>query len=266
LNKKPRRQPRVSSQAQIEEKLRGENLDEWLELWWATQGGTSNWKLIAAALPFPESKELSVLDLCCGPGDIGRYVTKRFRKAQVHCIDRDPFLLSLCAALNRRAGVVTQTFVRDMWSMDWCEGLPRNYEVVATAAALHWFDIRRLSELFGDVFALLRSGGVFLFAEPASPQPRFADAFERWKAGQTQDLDPANYDPGAWDRFWSRANALLGYDHREELRARPVDRGEIGDRGIPVLEYVAMLQKAGFESIDILRRDSWNVVLSSSKP
>lgn len=189
---------------------------------------------MAAALPFPESSELSVLDLCCGPGNIGRFISQRFGKARVHGVDRDPFLLSLCAALNRRAGISTRTFVRDMWSADWYEGLSRDYDVVATAAALHWFDVRRLSELLSDVFGLLLSGGVFLFAEPASPEPRFAWALENRKEGPAQNLDPENYDPNAWDRFWSRANALLGYDHRELLRARPVDRGEIGDRGIPV--------------------------------
>jgi SAM-dependent methyltransferase len=253
------------SQNQIEEKLRGENLEEWEQLWRASQGGTATWELIAAALPFPESKELGVLDLCCGPGDIGRFISQRFGKARVDCVDRDPFLLSLCTALNRRAGISTRTFVCDLWSADWCEGLPHDYDVVATAAALHWFDVRRLSELFSEVFGLMRSGGVFLFAEPASPQPRFAAALDNWKAGQPENRDPENYDSGAWDRFWSRANAILGYDHRELLRARPADRGEIGDRGIPVLEYVEMLKKAGFESIDVMSRDTWNVVLACSK-
>ena len=108
--------------------------------------------------------------------------------------------------------------------------------------------------------------GVFLFAEPASPEPRFASALENRKEGPAQNLDPENYDPDAWNRFWSRANALLRYDHGELLRARPNDRGEIGDQGIPVLGYVEMLKKAGFESIDVLSRDSWNVVLAASKP
>ena len=137
-----------------------------------------------------------MLDLCCGQGDIGRYISQRFGKSRVHCVDRDPFLLSLCAALNRRAGISTRTFVRDMWSIDWYEGLSRDYDVVATAAALHWFDVRRLSELFSDVFGLLRSGGVFLFAEPASPQPRFASALENREGVAAQNLDPENYSSG----------------------------------------------------------------------
>jgi trans-aconitate methyltransferase len=173
-------------QNQIEEKLRRENLEEWEQLWRASQGGTANWELIDAALPFPESSELSVPDLCCGPGDIGRFICQSFGKARVHCVDRDPFLLSVCAALNRRAGILTRTFVRDMWSAEWYEGLSRDYDVVATAAALHWFDVRRPSELFSDVFGLLRSGGVFLFAESAGPEPRFASVLENLKEGPAQ--------------------------------------------------------------------------------
>jgi ubiquinone/menaquinone biosynthesis C-methylase UbiE len=75
------------SQNQIEEKLKGQNLEEWQQLWRASQGGAANWELMAAALPFSESKELSVLDLCCGPGDIGRYISQRFGKARVQCVD-----------------------------------------------------------------------------------------------------------------------------------------------------------------------------------
>jgi hypothetical protein len=41
------------SQNQIEEKLQGENLEEWEQLWRASQGGTANWEPIAASLPFP---------------------------------------------------------------------------------------------------------------------------------------------------------------------------------------------------------------------
>lgn len=43
------------SQIQIEERLGGENLDEWLRLWWVSQGGeprNRRLRLIAEMLPF----------------------------------------------------------------------------------------------------------------------------------------------------------------------------------------------------------------------
>jgi trans-aconitate methyltransferase len=62
-------------------------------------------ELIAAAIPFPADEPLRVLDLCCGPGDVGRLIRSQFPKARIDCVDRDLFLLSLCIALNRRENI-----------------------------------------------------------------------------------------------------------------------------------------------------------------
>jgi SAM-dependent methyltransferase len=104
-----------------------------------------------------------VLDLCCGPGDVGRVIRSRFSIARIDCVDRDPFLLSLCAALNTRVGIEGEIFTRDMWKPDWSVGLSNNYGAIATANALHWFDVARAAELFKDVFRLLRPGGSSCF-------------------------------------------------------------------------------------------------------
>ena len=136
------------TQAEIADRLRNENLDEWLELWWATQGTAKRraLELMAAILPFPIAEKLSVLDLCCGPGDVGRVIRSRFSKARVDCVDRDSFLLSLCAALNTRVGVEGEILTRDMWKPDWTVGLSKNYDAIATANALHSFDVARVAE------------------------------------------------------------------------------------------------------------------------
>jgi hypothetical protein len=57
------------SQNEIEEKLRSENLDEWLNLWWVSQGGelrNRRLKLIAEVLPFSPTREI-------GPTTFTRY-------------------------------------------------------------------------------------------------------------------------------------------------------------------------------------------------
>ncbi len=248
------------TQTQIADRLRNEDLDELLELWQAEQGAEKrrDLELLATALQFPADQNLLVLDLCCGPGDVGRAIRSRFSNSRIDCVDRDLFLLSICTAVNRREGVPGQTYVRDLWNADWRSGLSRDYDVVAIANALHWFDVRRVAELFIDVFQLLRSGGVFLFVEPACAQKTFAAGFGQWKSKQ-----PPRYDRRNWERFWSRANSLLGYDHTRLLGSR--DPNRIGD-GIPVLEWIQLLKNAGFESIDVLLRDADEVFLASSKP
>ena len=247
------------TQSQIAEKLSAENLDELLQLWWTEQGAAKlrDLELMAAALPFPTDANLRVLDLCCGPGDVGRFMRARYRNSRIDCVDRDVFLMSICIGVNRREGVCAHNFVRDLWNTDWHRGLEPGYDVVATANALHWFDAHRVAELFKDVFQLLRPGGVFLFVEPACTEKTFAAGFAEWKSRQQ-----ARYSRENWDRFWTRANEILGYDHTKFLGSR--DSHLIGD-GMPVSGWIQLLKNVGFESVDVLLRDTDEVLLASSK-
>jgi len=245
---------------QIQRKLSNDNLDELLQLWWAEQGGAKkrDLELIATALPFSPQQRLRVLDLCCGPGDVGRALWSRFPKSRIDCVDRDVFLISICIGVNRREGISGRSFVRDLRSEVWSRGLSREYDVVATANALHWFDARRAAGLFGEVFQRLRPGGVFLFAEPACVEKRFASGVAEWKAKQ-----PARYSRENWERFWSRANELLGYDHTTQLGPR--DPGRIDER-MSVQGWIKLLRNCGFESLDVLLRDADEVILAGAKP
>ena len=251
--------PMSLTQSQIEKKLTNEDLDELLHLWWTEQGAEKrrDLDLMAAAIPFRHDATLRVLDLCCGPGDVGRAIRARYPNSQIDCVDRDVFLISMCIGMNRRKGVPGQNFVRDMWDTNWHNGLEPEYDVVATANALHWLDARRVAQVSQDVFRLLRPAGVFLFVEPACTEKTFAAGFTEWKSRQ-----PSRYSRENWERFWSRANEILGYDHTKLLGSRDSQLVE----GMPVSGWVRILRDAGFESIDVLLRDADEVILAAAKP
>jgi SAM-dependent methyltransferase len=253
--------PMLLTQSQIEKKLRNEDLDELLHLWWTEQGAEKlrDLDLIASAIPFPKDATLRVLDLCCGPGDVGRAIRARYPKSRIDCVDRDVFLISICIRMNRREGVPGQNFVRDLRDANWHNGLEAEYDVVATANALHWLDAHRVAQVFQDVFRLLRPGGVFLFVEPACSEKRFAAGFAEWKSRQ-----PSRYSRENWERFWSRANEILGYDHTKFLGSR--DSHLMGDEGMPVLGWIQFLKNVRFESVDALLRDADDVILAGAKP
>src|SRR5262249_22502256 len=118
------------------------------------------------------------------------------------------------------------------------------------------FDNARAEQLVKDVHAMLRAGGVFLMAEPTSPEPPFADGFEAWKAQL-----PPRYTPEKWMAFWSRANALLGYDHPALF---PRDRPRIDER-MTVAGWIDLLRAAGFQSADVLLRDTDQVIIGAVK-
>ncbi len=73
----------------------------------------------------------------------------------------------------------------------------------------------------------------------------------------------ARYVAENWERFWSRANAILGYDHTKLLGSRDAHR--IGDE-MPVSGWIELLRDSGFGSIDVLLRDGDEVMLAAMKP
>ena len=246
------------SQFEIDARIH-RHIDELLELWWAEQGASKpkDLELIAPAIPFPRGQAIRALDLCCGPGDVGRAIRQIYPKAHVDGIDRDPFLTSICRAVNQRGRMPGTLVVRDLKDDGWLDELPGNYDVVAAVNALHWFDAERAAQLVDDVHGTLRGGGLLLLAEPACPETPFVAGFEEWKARQ-----PPRYTRENWERFWSRANELLGYDHTTLLGPRHANR--IGD-GLSVAGWIRLLERAGFEVIDVLLRDADQVVIGALK-
>jgi SAM-dependent methyltransferase len=248
------------TQGEIEDKLSNEHVDELLGLWRTEQGAEKrrDLDLMTAALPFPTDAPLRVLDLCCGPGDVGRAFRVRYPKSRLDFLDRDLFLISICRAANRREGVPGTIYVRDLWDADWHKDLEPGYDVVAVANALHQLHEQRVGELFYDIFRLLRPGGVLVFIEPATSEPVFAAGFDEWRSRQ-----PSRYRRDHWESFWNRANAILGYDHTKLLGSRE-SRLRGGD-GLPVSGWVLVVREAGFETVDVLLRDADEVIVACAK-
>ena len=243
------------SRAELEALFRNEDVEDWLRLWWVSQGGDARnrrFELIASVLPCDPGEAVGVLDLCCGPGDLGRAVRARFPEARLDCVDRDPFLLAFGGELNRRRGIAARVFERDGWDPDWSRGLPGGYHAIVAATALHWFDEKRLGEIFRDCRGLLRPGGVLDLRRAGGRRARARAGLSRFAARET-----AAYDVGAtWQAFWTRAEKLLGFDYRPLLEALPAGRTPIGDDGIPLLRYLELLREAGFERVDVLQREA----------
>jgi len=252
---------KIPTQAEIEAKLRGEDLNTWLDLWRAEQGPAKPGalKLIAAAIPFPVDGSLRILDVGCGPGNAGRVIHSRFPEARIDFVDRNEFFVSLCGAVNRRDGITGQSLVRDLSEPDWQRDLASDYDVVVAVNTMHWFSLAKAAELFSDIIQSLRSGGVLLLMEPTGAKPAFAPGFDAWKKQQ-----PAQHKCEDWRRFWSRVNALVGYDYGF-LGDPPDNQNRIGDE-LSVMRWVGFLADAGFKSVDILLRDAEKVALASVKP
>jgi SAM-dependent methyltransferase len=247
-------------QSEIDARI-GDHEEELLQLWQAEQGGAAkdrDLQIISSALPFPRERRLRAIDLCCGPGDLGRAVRQHYPDAQIDFVDRDPLLLSICRGVNRRAGVPGTCRRLDLSEPSWCRDLPAGqFDVVVVASALHWLTTTRAEAVLRDIYRLLGDGGTLMFAEPVVAQAPFAPGFEQWKARQ-----PPRYEHGAWTAFWQRANSLIGYDHTELLGPREADR--IGD-GMTVRDWTGLAEAAGFRAVDVLWRDADGVIVAAQQ-
>lgn len=251
----------IPTQAEIEDKLRSEDLNTWLALWRAEQGPAkpNALKLIAAAIPFQIDQGLRVLDLGCGTGDAGRAIHSRFPHSRVDSVDRNEFFVALCGVVNRRDGIEGQTWVCDLLEPNWQRDLTGAYDVVVAVNVLHWFTWTRAVKLLSEVFQSLHSGGVFLLMEPVAAGPPFGAGFAVWRKEQ-----PSQHNYEDWRRFWTRVKALVGYDYGF-LGDPPSDEDRIGD-GLFVIQWIALLADAGFSSMDVLLRDPEKVILACVKP
>lgn len=253
------RQPPIDQQ-EIRARI-SDHTDELMNLWWAEQGGATKERdlsIASSCIPFPRDRALRAMDLCCGPGDLGRAIRWNHPDARVDFVDRDPLLLSICREFNGRAGLPGTYRQLDLNDESWSDGLAaRDYDVVAVANAIHWLSVPRAETVLGDVHRLLDDGGTLVLAEPVSPEAPFAPGFDGWKQRQ-----PPRYEQRNWMAFWDRANALVGYDHTELLGARTDSR--IGD-GMTVHGWVELVEASGFRTVDVLWRDADVVIIAARK-
>jgi SAM-dependent methyltransferase len=247
-------------QSEIDARIE-DHVEELLHLWWMEQGGATkdrDLQVVSSSIPFPRDRALRTVDLCCGPGDLGRAIRRNFPNARIDFVDRDPLLLSICRGFNRRTGVPGTHRQLDLNDESWCQDLPaHSYDVIATTNALHWLSAARAEAVVADIHRLLGDGGALLLAEPASPEVPFAPGFDEWKARQ-----PPRYEQGTWKAFWDRANSLVGYDHTELMLPR--EGGRIGD-GMTVRGWINLAQRSGFQTVDVLWRDADVVIIAAQK-
>ena len=252
-------QPPIDQSA-IDARIRGHE-QELLLLWSAEQGGVTkdrDLQIVSSSIPFPRNRALRTIDLCCGPGDLGRAIRQIYPHAQIDFVDRDPLLLSICRGYNRHAGMPGTYRQLDLNDESWIQGLPLDhYDVIAVANAIHWLSAVRAKSVLSDICRLLGDGGIFFFAEPAAPEAMFAPGFDEWKAQL-----PPRYEPRNWKAFWDRANSLVGYDHTELLGSRVDNR--IGDE-MTVSGWIDLAETSHFQTVDVLWRDADVVIIAAQK-
>ena len=208
-------------------------------------------ELIAAVVP-----ARSVVELCCGGGDLAKLLLERLPEVRLRALDGSPSMLATarqtCAAHADRLEL--KAF--DLAATDW-RALQPAPDAICSSLAVHHLQDGQKRQLFEDLFAALRPGGLFVLADLVRPGSGAgwqiaADDWDRAVAARSQELCG---DDRAWRRF-------------EELRWNyfrwPDDNGI--DHPSTVAEHVLWLRAAGFEAIDLHWLLAGHAILSARKP
>jgi len=190
------------------------------------------------SIPFDREAPIEVLDLGCGDGVLLDAVLEAFPNAAAAvALDASPSMLERASERLAARSDNVRFVCADMGTRDWLRELPSGsgFHVVVSGFAIHHLDDDRKRELFGEVFEITSSPGVFVNIEHVrSASPRGEQLFERWYSAHLAD----------------RAEHAEGVTPAEAERAFRERPGKQANRLTSVEDQLSWLRACGFEEVD----------------
>ena len=176
-------------------------------------------QLMCDLFPFPKDAKVTILDVGAGYGPVSKFILDYFANAT--CIAQDGSEPMLHRGRQIMAGYSTRftTYQSDLFDKDWLPQQFGPFDAAVSSSCLHNLrDFKRISEIYGDIRAHLKPGGVFLnldlFNAPTPElQQRYASvaAARRQREGASRDdieamvrrahqTPPANAFPASLDQ------------------------------------------------------------------
>lgn len=198
-------------------------------------------QLMCDLLPFAPDAAVTILDVGAGYGPVSQYILDRFPNAT--CIAQDGSEPMLHRARHRMAGY-GQRFVvvrSDLFAPDWLPAQYGPFDAAVSASCLHNLrDFTRISEIYRDIRAHLRPGGVFLNLDLVNaPSLVLQQHYDRVATAQRQRAG-ANRDD---------VSAMIERDRQRSAQATA--------HAFPANldEHLAALRAAGFREVDCFWKD-----------
>jgi SAM-dependent methyltransferase len=207
-------------------------------------------ELIASATPCRR-----VVELCCGSGEQARLVLEHLPEARLLALDGSPTMLeqtrTTCAA---HAGRLTLRQF-DLAASDW-RALEPAPDAICSSLAVHHLDGAQKQELFRDLHAVLRPGGIFVLADlirPAS-EAGWRIAAEDWDRAVAERSSRLYGDDRAQKKFAELRWNYFSWPHDNTI-----------DHPSSVAEHITWLDAAGFEAIELHFLIAGHAIFSARK-
>ena len=248
-----------------------ENFDwpTWVARWERMQerylvGRPQRFEIISRLVAGTQGLAPLILDLGCGTGSLMVVLLEALPGARLVGVDLDPTLLLLAAhrlaAFGDRARIVRA----DLSEADWWAGIPKQFDAIVSATALHWLNPGQLAGLYGQMASLLRPGGIFLNADHVASENTLIQ--HTWSQHRSETL-AVQADPVAddWDGFINAYLAALGPAARLARRQALGNWQGIED-GMPLAWHFLHMVQAGFSPVDCFWRCDCDAVYGGLIP
>jgi cyclopropane fatty-acyl-phospholipid synthase-like methyltransferase len=182
----------------------------------------------------------------CGTGSLMKPFLDTFPKAEIYGIDFDPVLLPLAQQRLRSYGTRSRLVLADLRSDDWRTQLPKTFDAVISATALHWLTGVQLAKLYRQLSGLLRPGGLLVNADHVGSRQSQVQKF--WEQSRTEMRRAESKQGGEdWEGFWEAYAKALGLSGGRTITERVLGGWDGGvEEGLPLERHFAELKANGF--------------------
>ncbi|HWU90741.1 MAG TPA: class I SAM-dependent methyltransferase, partial [Kofleriaceae bacterium] len=198
--------------------IEGVDFAAWLRRWDAQQAGylpsrEARFEAMLDAVAALAPEGLVAVDLACGPGSISQRLLARFPAARAVAVDLDPVLLAIGQRSLGSLGGRLRWVEADLMTADLTRDLGETQvDAVLSTTALHWLTPERLVQVYRQIAALLRPGGVFVNGDNI-PFPARLPTFQKLaESARARDEAAAFAGRGVedWATWWAAIAAEPG--------------------------------------------------------
>ena len=211
---------------------------------------------------------LNAMDIACGPGSLTRRLLERFPDSRVKSVDFDPVLLGIgqqaLSGISEKIEWVEGDLRKDDWFKNIDEG---TLDCAMSTTALHWLDSKSLENLYGNIYRLLRKGGIFMNGDHMISEERQKDitqvvheANEKWSASAFRETNALN-----WDEWWAHVAKFQEFGDLLRERMNRYSNPDNHNQMVSLNSHINYLEKAGFKLIDVIWQYSNDRILVAVK-
>src|SRR5262245_7820388 len=218
-----------ASEAYVEEWVRRQQAED--------PNRAERFQLMCDLLPFPHDATVISLDVGAGYGPVSRFILDRYRYATCIAQDGSEPMLNRARNLGASYGERFKTHLSDLFVTNWLPTAFGPFDAAVSSICLHNLrDFDRISEIYREIRAHLKSGGVFLNEDLINaPTAELKQRYDIVVAARRQRTETAAEDLQAIVRGRSVQSA---------------DHATTDPFPATLDQHLAALKSAGFKNVD----------------